>query len=291
MVRVNWISLFILLGLNVGCATKSAQTFLVENDRIAPLDSSVLYVERQKILQLTATAAHLSDLHEPSESKGGHAGDREILIYAKIYEGKNFVGYRIVSDLIEHMQNDALVAVTNPVFFTETVDRRFTIELKAFEVDATGLSKILRRVKSTDLSSLEGAGYDPGGTLTKGLADITFGVFDILSSVTGRSLDDWIALMGADKVFEHSIQVVPTDIQKQYESLADRYLVVADGGENLLTKPALSSESDISSGVDANVSSLVTTVGASVDEESVLGLKKITALGGYSYLAIQASVK
>jgi hypothetical protein len=276
---------------------RQGQTFLmVDKKPLKRVNSSQIWAEDKKIVQLTLTSAHLANLKESTSSDESLVGGREILIYAKIYKGGYFQGYRMVTDNAEHMQNSASVAIEKPVFFTETIDSSYRIEIKAYEVDATTLVKILRRTEKTDFEVLESSAYAPGDAFTKGFSNIIFGLFDVVSSISGRSIDDWVSKAGSDKVFEHSIYVTPTLNIASKENIANNqhYLIVGDADPddeqavNLLKDTTKSTiDKDIKTNVDVKVSALVKNVGILTKSKStgMMISDELTKLEDYSYMS------
>ncbi|MBT4161952.1 MAG: hypothetical protein HOE54_11650 [Gammaproteobacteria bacterium] len=299
----KFLFLFLCTILVSGCATKSGHAFLAKETTAAvapasakyslvPVSESQIWVEHKKILRLTLNAAHLANLHEPRASKKGLIADREVLLYAKVYKNSVFQGYQLITNVAEHMRGNANVAIESPIFFTETIDGPAKVELKAYEIDASGLTKLLRRIKGTDLSTLEGGPYDPGETFTKGLADTLFGLFDIMSSVTGRSIDGWVAKIGADKVLEHTIYISPIEdpTTKQFKAKDKYYFIVGDEPKDLLKSSTKKNDAEISADVEAALATFTGSVSNKIDDDMLNGMD-IPELDGYTYLIMHAEQK
>jgi hypothetical protein len=282
---------------------RQGQTFLmVDKKPLKRVNSSQIWAEDNKIVQLTLTRAHLANLRESKSSAKGLVGGREILIYAKIYKDGYFQGYRMVTDNAEHMQNSASAVIEKPIFFTETIDSSYRIELKAYEVDATTLVKVLRRTEKTDFEVLESSAYAPGDAFTKGFSNIIFGLFDVVSSLSGRSVDDWVSKAGSDKIFEHSIYVTPTLDISSKENIADEqhYLIVGDADPddkqaiNLLKATDKSTtDKAIKTNVDAGVSALIAKVGP-LTQSIITGMMisdELAGLPDYTYMSFHSIQK
>lgn len=173
---------------------------------------SAISVAPTKILQLWMDNAYLAQLYDKKAIKEGYSGRREVLIYAIIYKDGVFQKFSKITDLANSMSSYQPVVVQKPNFFTETIDASYyQIIIKAFEVDTEGLVRILRRVDNTNVSKIanEASPYAPGATFVSGFQTVLHGFFDMILSVTGKSVDDWVEQIAADKIFEHSIYVVP----------------------------------------------------------------------------------
>ena len=214
----------VAVGLS-GCASTIAPSFTFKysaqrdsacspNDssrRLSRHPTSAIQAKEGTLVRLSVRSAYFAELQESNAIKNGYKyfGNRELLLYAKIYRNGQFLRYSKITDIAEHMSAYQPVVVQKPVFFTETVDGFYQVVIKGYEVDTKKLVKALRRVRNTDIESFEQAGYSPGDVFTKGLRDVVFGIFDMVLGITGKTLDDWVANRGADKVFEHSIYVTP----------------------------------------------------------------------------------
>jgi hypothetical protein len=211
----------VAVGLS-GCASTIAPSFTFKycpprDQTCSPKDylrrhpTSAIQAQEGTAVRLSIQSAYFAELKESNAIIDGYRyiGNREVLLYAKIYKNGQFLRYNKITDIAEHMSAYEPVVVQKPVFFTETVDGYYQIVIKGYEVDTKKLVKALRRVRNTDIESLEQASYSPGDVFTTGLRDVVFGIFDMVFGITGKTLDDWVAKWGADKVFEHSIYVTP----------------------------------------------------------------------------------
>lgn len=226
MKKINSIlSVLMTLGLAASCSHQQpVLTFNLNEDTTTSTTNkdktynlvrnpqSAISVAPTKVLQLWMNNAYLAQLYDKKPIKEGYSGRREVLIYAIIYKDGVFQKFSKITDLADSMSSYQPVVVQKPNFFTETIDASYyQIIIKAFEVDTEGLVRILRRVDNTDISKIASGAtpYAPGATFVSGFQTVLHGLFDMILSVTGKSVDDWVEQIASDKVFEHSIYVVP----------------------------------------------------------------------------------
>jgi hypothetical protein len=202
------------------------------------------------------------------------------MLYAVIYKNGQFLKYKKITDLAEHMTTYQPVVVQNPVFFTETIDANYHVVLKGYEVDTKTLVKSLRRIRSTDIETIEKSSFSPGDTFTTGLKDVVFGVFDMVLSLTGKSLDDLAANLHATKVFEHSIYI--TSGLKNTET--DKLLILGSGISEYFIKEDAKNDSEINTHVRSKIKVLEN---ASFNKEDLMNGKD-SILSGSPYLIITA---
>ncbi|WP_321493953.1 hypothetical protein [uncultured Desulfobacter sp.] len=214
--------------------------------------TSAIEVKEGSVIRLSLDCAYLTELDEKSATSKGQVGNRELMLYAMIYKNGQFLRYSKITDLAEHMATYQPVVVQNQIFFTETIDTNYHIILKGYEVDTKALVKALRRVRSTDITSIEKSSFSPGDTFLAGFKDIVFGVFDVVLSVTGKSLDDWAANLNATKVFEHSIYV--TSRMKDDET--DKLLILGSGKVDYFVNKNATTDADINQYVRENITML-----------------------------------
>ncbi len=236
----------LLLSLNlIACATQQPVfTFaLVPTSKENPTQynlkrhpTSAITANPGQVLQLWMDNAYFTQLYDRTPIKEGYSGKREVLIYAIIYKDGFFQKFSKITDLANNMASYQPVVVQKPNFFTETMDgSSYQIVIKAFEVDTEGLVRILRRVNTTDINKIAGgtSAYAPGATFVAGFQDVLHGFFDMILSVTGKSVDDWVEQIAANKVFEHSIYVVPpTNPDKSNPDKTIKDIVLLASGDN-----------------------------------------------------------
>lgn len=190
-----------------------------------------------QVVRLWMDNAYLTQLYDKKAIKQGYSGKREVLIYAIIYKDGFFQKFSKITDLANNMASYQPAVVQKPNFFTESMDgSSYQVVIKAFEVDTEGLVRTLRRVNTTDVSKIANgtSAFAPGATFVGGLQDVLHGFFDMILSVTGKSADDWVEQIAADKVFEHSIYVVPS---RGDDKSIDKIVLIASGdGENEVKK-------------------------------------------------------
>lgn len=202
------ISLFLLF--LAGCASHPPSlTFRYDSGEFEVHSTSQILAKHGEIMKLSLKAFNVAELQESRETNRGSLGNREILIYTKVYKNGNFLKYEKLTDLAEHMTAYHPVVIQQENIFTDTIDSNYHIIIKAYEVDSKLLVKMLRRINKSDPESLE-APFLPGDTLMTGIKSIISGVFDVVLSVTGKTLDDWAMKIGADPILEHSIYINPT---------------------------------------------------------------------------------
>lgn len=244
-----------------GCASTVAPSFTfklatsdcpTEKSCLIRHPTSAIQATEGTVVRLSVQSAYVAKLVERRATKEGYIGNRELLLYAKIYKNGQFLRYSKITDVAEHMAAYEPVVVQKPVFFTEPVDGYYHIILKGYEVDTKTLVKALRRVRSTDVESLEKAGYSPGDTFMTGLKDVVFGLFDMVLGITGRTLDDWAAKINADKVFEHSIYVTPGDAAKGTEQI----VVLGSGDNSYFVKAGAENDNTINTYVQEKLGTL-----------------------------------
>jgi hypothetical protein len=227
--------------------------------KLASHPTSQILVTHGKIVKLSLRAVHVADLQESYESEKSSTGNRELLIYAKIYKNGDFLRYEKITDIAEHMMSYQPVVVQRDDWFAEPITGNYHIQLKIYEVDTKNLVKFLRRVHNTDMHALEPY-FAPGDTFMAGVKQIINGVFDVVLSMTGRSLDDWAAKIGADKAFEHSIYINPRSSDYQATpALTDpgqQFAVIGSGETNLFVSPSSTVPSDIDTAVKAQIGRL-----------------------------------
>ena len=237
------------------------------------------------MVRLSVRGAYFARLPESNAVIDGYRyiGNRELLLYAKIYRNGQFLRYSKITDIAEHMSAYQPVVVQKPVFFTETVDGYYQIVIKGYEVDTKHLVKALRRVRNTDIEGLEQAGYSPGDVITTGLRDVVFGIFDMVFAVSGKTLDDWVARWGADKVFEHSIYVTPNGAENDPEQI----VLLGSGDERYFEDADPKTDSDVNKKVRTSLGTLENADLCGGD--LVVSKEKRTSLGS-SYLLIKSEI-
>ena len=194
--------------------------------------TSAITADADQVVRLWMDNAYFTQLYDKKAIKEGYSGKREVLIYAILYKDGVFQKFSKITDLANNMASYQPVVVQKPNFFTETMDgSSYEIVIKAYEVDTEGLVRILRRVNTTDVSKVASgtSPYAPGATFAGGFQDVLHGVFDMILSVTGKSVDDWVEQIAADKVFEHSIYVVPA--YKENNERINRIVLLASGDD------------------------------------------------------------
>ncbi|MDC5853573.1 hypothetical protein [Vibrio europaeus] len=190
---------------------------------------SAIKVRDGDVMRLSVESTYVTSLPENSALNAGQFGNRELLLYAIIYKNGQFLKYEKITDVAEHVSVYQPVVVHRPEFFTESVRGYYHIIIKGYEVDTKALVKFLRRTRNTDIDSIEQSGFHPGDTFTSGLKNIVFGFFDVVLSVTGKSLDDWAANVNATKVFEHSVYLTTKG-----ESTEEKNILIVGSGDNNL---------------------------------------------------------
>ena len=212
------------ISLITGCYEKisPAYTFKTSDDiknsaqiELKKHSRSQINIEKGKVIRLNLDTSYISsddeyDGHKENDKIDG-VGNRELLVYAKIYKNGKFIQYKNLVNIAEHMWLYSPMAVNNTNIFTETIDSYYRIELKVYEVDTSSLVKILRMVQNTDIESIEST-YNPGSSTMTGIKKILMGIFDVVSGVTaGRTVDDFAAIIEAEPLFEHSIYITPSN--------------------------------------------------------------------------------
>ena len=278
----------VAVGLS-GCASTIAPSFAFKYWGCPKIDSpcghlsrhptSAVQAKEGTVVRLSVRSAYLAGLNESKATKEGYIGNRELLLYAKIYKNGQFLKYTKITDLAEHMAAYEPVVVQKPVFFTETLDGYYHIIIKGYEVDAKTLVKALRRVRNTDVESLEQTSYAPGDVFTTGLKDVVFGIFDMVFGITGRTLDDWVAKWGADKVLEHSIYVTPGGA----DNGTDQIVVLGSGDGSYFVKADAKNDADINKRVRKSLDTLEAIRFS--DAEIING--KVPDLAGSAYILIK----
>lgn len=276
----------------IGCASTIAPSFTFKycparDQTCSPKDylrrhpTSTIQAQEGTAVRLSIQSAYFAELQESNAIIDGYSyiGNRELLLYAKIYKNGQFIRYYKITDIAEHMSAYEPVVVQKPVFFTETVDGYYQIVIKGYEVDTKKLVKALRRVRNTDIESLEQASYSPGDVFTTGLRDVVFGIFDMVFGITGKTLDDWVAKWGADKVFEHSIYVTPGGPDKG----TDHIVVLGSGDKRYFVKAAPKNDADINDHVQESLKALELI---SFSEADLIN-GKASALAGSAYILIK----
>lgn len=185
------------------------------------------------VVRLTMDDAYLTKLPDKWSDGEGYSGKKEVMLYATIYKNGNFLKFSKITDIADNMASYQPVVVQNGTFFTETVDGSYHIVIKGFEVDTKNLVRLLRRVRTTDVSEIASGStpFAPGATFVAGFQDVIYGFFDIVLSITGRSFDDWTGMVAAEKVFEHSLYVVPGNPKTQAIAKEPETLVILDSGD------------------------------------------------------------
>ena len=209
------------------CSAKADCSFTLDRH-----SESTIAAREGSVVRLAVKKAYLTSLSEKSATKKGQLGNRELLLYATIYKNGQFLRYAKITDIAEHVSIYQSAVVHKPIFFTEAIDGYYHIIIKGYEVDTKTLVKALRRVRTTDVEAIENSSFSPGDTFTTGLKDVVFGLFDMVLSFTGKSLDDWAAHGHAAKLFEHSIYVVKNDVDFEEENL----LIIGSGDERYFEK-------------------------------------------------------
>lgn len=208
-----FLAILVILG---GCVAQKppAVTFRVEETDLASDDfvhhpTSRITVKPGTILQLRADGGIAGQLDpETIGAYKGSVSQREVLFYAKIYKNGDFVGYTKITNVAEGMTAGQPFTITNPSFFTETINDTYKIVLKGYEIDTKALAEYWRRAENSDPSSIEPT-FAPGATFATGIKSILVGASDVLFSFTGRRVDDWILRFGADHFIEHSFYIIP----------------------------------------------------------------------------------
>jgi len=272
-----------------GCASTIAPSFTLKySTSNCPANGSTCLIRHPTsaiqategtVVRLSVRSAYVAKLVESRATKEGYIGNRELLLYAKIYKNGQFLRYSKITDVAEHMAAYEPVVVQKPVFFTEPVDGYYHIILKGYEVDTKTLVKALRRVRNTDVESLEKAGYSPGDTFMTGLKDMVFGIFDMVLAITGRTLDDLAAKINADKIFEHSIYVTPGGAA----SGTDKIVVLGSGDSSYFVKAGAENDAIINKHVQTQ---LQTLEGKTITEADLINGKASELLGS-TYIFIQ----
>lgn len=216
------LTVVVLSIISTGCASKlsPSSTFVYDQTKgkigdtskreQAQHPTSHIPVALNEVVQISVIEVCPTELHESPEQKINSTGNREVIIYAKIYKNGEFQNYVKITDLGEHMTVNNCVVVQKSNIFSTTMDgSHYQIILKGYETDTKSLVRFLKRVNKTDVENMEFGAYTPGDTFTAGFKSFVTGLFDMVSSITGRSIADWTAKLGADKFFEHSIYVVP----------------------------------------------------------------------------------
>lgn len=219
--------LFALLVALAGCADVAgpAVSYKLTNDKLEWHSTSTFNVKRGDIVNLSLDAAYLTNLPEKSKLKSKRepsinifdrneiAGDREILIYATIKKDDKFLKNVTITEA-KHQSEGSVVTITKPNFFADTVNDNYSIMLKAYETDATIASYILQMITGDSVNSFDStaAGLFPAIIpFTTGVKSVLTGVSNMTLSLVGWSLDDLAKKIANDKVFEHSIYIVPSD--------------------------------------------------------------------------------
>lgn len=193
-------------------------------------NTNTVFVNPGQLISIELDDAYFPDLPEdwagkgkklPEERKNGSLGysaepyvhkgigNRELLIYANIYRDGKLFKHSVISDLVEHVTTSEFATITNPRFFTETIDAGYyQILIKAFEVNTTDLVRVVRRSNQLDYGAME-TSYNFGEALSMGISDFVKGAFGIASSITGRPLDSLVAQARSVPIMEHSIYIVP----------------------------------------------------------------------------------
>lgn len=198
-------SLFII----TSCTHQPGYTFLLDNGSLKGHSESVIEVEQSDTIQLRLDSAIAGFLKESVGSFGDSICAREILLYAKIYKNGYFLEYKKITDIATDMCSYKPFVIQNDIIFTGTADDFYQIELKGYEVDTKALVRFLRRTQKVDIDTLEGGPFNPGSTFASGFKAAITGAFDMLFSVTGRSIDDWAAKVSADLFLHHTIYIAP----------------------------------------------------------------------------------
>jgi len=275
-----WTFAALLLCLN-GCSVNHSALTFKYNDaaqKLTRAPQSTIEVTKGKVLRLTLETARLGSLPEKHSEKKGEGGKREVMIIAKIFKNGQFVRYATITDIAEHMYPYQPAAINAPQFFTETIDGYYQICLKAYELDSKYAVRLLRQIRNTDLSVLDSTAYAPGDALTAGFQQVLYGAFDILASLTGKTVDGWIAYWGSTKVFEHSLYISPVQAGS-----AGTYLVI-DSGNQKFFEDEQKTELDIHTKVMTNLTALESKTFVSTDLKS----GKASDLDGSAYMLIKA---
>lgn len=225
---LKYLGLLVSLVLFTACTSKfqPAYSFKTEDKieketkiKLQKHSRSDIQVEAGKVIKLNLDSFYIASDGKSDEGKNDSIGNRELLLYAKIYRNGIFVQYKNLINISEHMWlfNPSVINDTN--IFTETINDNYRIELKAYEVDTVEFIKTLRFVKNTDLSKFE-SNYAPGDSFTTGFKKIVVGLFDSVSGLlSGRTIDDLVGVLNAEPIFEHSIyitkansNIIPTGI-------------------------------------------------------------------------------
>lgn len=216
-------------------------------------NTNTVYVNPGQVLSIELDDAYFPELPEdwrgkgkklPEETRSGRLeypeqpfvsdgiGNRELLIYANIYKDGRLLKHSVISDLVQHVTTAEFATVTNPRFFTETIDSGYyQILIKVHEVNTTGAVRVLRRADQLEYSELE-ATYNFGEAFTMGVGDVVKGAIGITTSITGRPLDSLIAQAKSVPIMEHSIYIVPT-VRKKKSCLDSTSKLVIMANSNL----------------------------------------------------------
>lgn len=145
------------------------------------------------------------------EGEGGtlhkSIGNRELLVTATMYKNGYLSGFEVITDAIGSVVTHHSAPITNPTFFSGKIGSDYIMILfQAFEIDSVGAVRAVRQLSQENLTKFN-SNYNLGTALGGGVVKILKGTADILLSVTGSGLDDWVARYDATKVFEHAIIV------------------------------------------------------------------------------------
>ncbi len=290
-----YLGIIVLLFLFTGCADKfhPAFTFKTESD-VENKDSldfkkhstSHINAKLGSVIRLNLDSSYIASDNEHDGTKEiASVGNREILVYAKIYKNGQYVQYKNLVNIAEHMWLFNPAVINDKNIFTETINDYYRIELKIFEIDTPSLIKALRFVKGAKLDELGGK-YAPGDSFMTGFKEIIIGFFDSVSGLlSGRTVDDLVALIGSDPLFEHSIYISPAQNTSSIKGL----LLVGGNGSDTTTyniqEGTSVNNSNQKTYTKINTDFLSTIEASSISKEDIRQ-GKVTAINKFPYLFI-----
>ena len=176
----------------------TTNTILLPPDRYCELNVEKLYfpILTEEFIQ-RLHSAHFFPAGNAIEGEEGRLkesiGNRELLVTATIYRNGYLSGFEIITDAVGSVVHHHAAPITNPKFYSGKIGSDYVfVTFQAFEIDSMGAVRAVRKLTQENLSNVNKS-YNVGTALGGGVVKILKGSADVLLSVTGAGLDDWMA--------------------------------------------------------------------------------------------------
>ena len=216
-----------------GTLVPHTTTILLPPDKYCELNVEELYfpiLPEESILKTSFGTFYPAGKHINTEKRRleESIGNRELLVTATIYRNGYLSGFEVITDAIGSVVTHHAAPITNPKFYSGKIGSDYVIvTFQAFEINSLGAVRAVRQLTQENLSNVNSS-YNVGTALGGGVVKILKGSADVLLSVTGAGLDDWMARYKATKVLEHTIVIRPGDGNSGPEKL----YIVTNNAEN-----------------------------------------------------------